>query len=98
MKSFKNISNFRSINKIFKIDILNYDFEDVLLPSNSFKYFSGLSASKIKKIKWNSTKSLILINQTSNVGIKTPFPLGLQCIAVQTINSIDQDLYLNAGE
>ena len=46
LKSFKNISNFRNINKIFKIDILNYDFEDVLLPSNSFKYFSGLSAKE----------------------------------------------------
>ena len=48
--------------------------------------------------KWNSTRSLFLINQTSNVGIKTAFPSGLQCIAIQTINSIDQDIYLYTGE
>ena len=54
--------------------------------------------TKNKNFKWNSTKSLIVINQASNVGIKTSFPSGLQCIAIQTINSIDEDIYLNTDE
>ena len=46
MKSFKNISNFRTKKDkiITKNDILNYDFEDAVLSANSFKYFSGLTA------------------------------------------------------
>ena len=102
MESFKSISNFRTKKDktISNNVLLNFDFDDVVITDNSFKYVSTFETIDVTNFKWNCnlTSRIILINQNSNFGIKTPFLGRLQCVAIQRNNSIDQDIFLNAGE
>ena len=102
MESFKSISNFRTKKDktISNNVLLNFDFDDVVITDNSFKYVSTFETIDVTNFKWNCNLSsrIILINQNSSFEIKTPFPSGSQCVAIQSNNSIDQDIFLNTGE
>ena len=102
LKSFKKIRNFRTKkHKMISQNVIsNFDFDDVIIDANTFKYISTFISDDVTKFKWNciTLSRIILINQTTGFGMKTPFPGGLQCIAIQRNNSIDQDVFLNAGE
>ena len=100
MKSFKSISNSRTKKDktISNNVLLNFDFDDVIITDNSFKYVSTIETIDVANFKWNCnlTSRIILINQNSNFGIKTPFPGGgFQCVAIQRNNSIDQDMLIS---
>ena len=79
MKSLKSISNFRTKkDKMISSNVLlNFDFDDVVITDNSFKYVSTFETIDVTNFKWNCnlTSRIILINQNSNFG-------GLQCVAI----------------
>ena len=81
MKSLKSISNFRTKKDktISNNVLLNFDFDDVVITDNSFEYVSTFETTDVTNFKWNCNliSRIILINQNSNFGIKTPFPMGL---------------------
>ena len=81
LKSFKNISNFRTKkDKMISQNVIsNFDFDDVIIDANTFKYISTLISDDVTKFKWNciTLSRIILINQTTGFGMKTPFPSAL---------------------
>ena len=101
LKSFKNISNFRTKKDkmISKTVILHFDFDDVILTDNSLKSIN-LETMDVTNFKWNciTLSRIIMLNQSTNFGIKALFPSGMQCASIQRNKSIDQDVYINAGE
>ena len=54
LKSFKNISNLRTKKDkmISKNVLLNFDFDDVIITDNSFKYVSTFEIIDVTNLKW----------------------------------------------
>ena len=61
LKSFKNIGNFRTKkDKMISQNVIsNFDFDDVIIDANTFKYISTLISDDVTKFGDNQRSALI---------------------------------------
>ena len=105
MKSLKNVSNIRSKYVYYRYSNANsLNFELPVLDTNASKYYVSLSQSEKDSLIWvgGGNKAAInmgpiFVNGTTVWGFTNPFPLGKQCIGLQSNSYIQRLVLLTSG-